>query len=318
MAKKTHPFIVAFGGENFLLDRVLELGKSWTDRDITMLDGDGLHDVELVSECENQVIGSDRVVVLDNAQAVKGTKALKTYIEEKDPRDDSVVLVAVLRATTMSEIWEAAGKKGKVYFHKKYKHYEKTEIKERIVAEAKDLKLKLDKDVLDFFLTVLGDNLRQTVNELHKLVHLVGEGGTVTKEHARSVIAPLFPVEPHQVADEAIAKNRRKAMDYLSLLYKSQGDGVLIPITIALMRQVERILVAKQMIARGDGVEVIATRFNLPPYVCKTQLLPLLSRHNVATLKDQMKKLCRLDSLVKGPARSKRTHVELAVLSIAA
>jgi DNA polymerase III subunit delta len=320
MAKKrSTPFIIAFGGENFLLDRALELGKSWADRQISVLDGEDISDDELVSECESRSFdGRDRVVVLDNAQAIKSTKALKVYVEQKDPQDDSTILVAVVRANSLPDVWEAAGKKGTVYLHEKYKPWKTAEITKRIVAEAKNLKLTLDEDVPALFLKVLGDNLRQTVNELRKLAHLVGEGEKVTKEHVSLVIAPVIPVEPYQVAEAAVAKNPRKAMNCLSLLYKNLGEGVSVPITGALMRQVERLLVAKQMVEKGDSVEVIAIRLNMPPYVCKTQTLPLLQKHTVATLRSQMKTLCRLDSLVKGPARSKRTHVELAVLSIAA
>jgi DNA polymerase III delta subunit len=53
-------------------------------------------------------------------------------------------------------------------------------------------------------------------------------------------------------------------------------------------------------------------------FACKTNLIPVAQKHTVKVLLGHMNQLCKLDAQVKGAARSKRTLVELAVLSLAA
>ena len=103
-----------------------------------------------------------------------------------------------------------------------------------------------------------------------------------------------------------------------SRLYKTHGDSVCIPITAALLKTVEKLIVARQMIDKGDGKDILAARFEMHPFRVERYLIPLARKHEVPELREQMKRLCRLDVQVKGSAPSKRTLVELAALSIAA
>lgn len=317
--KRSGPFVVAFGGEDYFLDRTIELSRSREDREVILLDGDGMTDEEFVGVCEMRSFdGSDRVVILDNANKLKGTKALKTFIEAKDPQDDSVIIVAVIRSEKLTELWKAAAAKGRSTSYPKLKPWEADKLQKHVEAEAQKLKLTLGKGVVKAFLYFLGMDLRLIVNELHKLVYVVGEGGTVERKHVALVVAPIMPAEPWEVADAAAEKDAKKAMNLISLLYKTHGDSVCIPITAALLKTVEKLIVARQMIDKGDGKDILAARFEMHPFRVERYLIPLARKHEVPELREQMKRLCRLDVQVKGSAPSKRTLVELAALSIAA
>ena len=146
MAAKKHsgPFIVAFGGEAFLLDRMIELGRSWADRRIVVIDGEGRPDHEIVTICEQRSFdGRDVVVVVDNAHKIKGDKALKAFIEEKTREDDSVVVVAILRTDKLPELWKAAAEKGRTQHFPKCKPWESDKVKQRMVAEAERPEAKI-------------------------------------------------------------------------------------------------------------------------------------------------------------------------------
>lgn len=316
--KRTGPFVVAYGEEDFLLDRIVAMGRSWKDRHVIYLDGDGLVDHEVVSYCEQgSYDGRARVVVVDNAHKVKGDKILTAYVEAKKADDDQVVLVAVLRSDKLPKVWQQAAAKGRLENFKKLRPWETDDLKDRIQDEARRFKLKLDNDVFEVFHVFFGDNLRRISNELQKLA-CIAEGGRVTKKDVIFVTSPDAPVDPFDVAKFATNKEPKKALRMVSMLFKSLGDSASIPITAGLLSQVERLIVTRQMLDQGIEIKTIAEALGVPPYPVQKDIVPRARKHTVPALLCQMKNLCKLDAQVKGAARSKRTLVELAILSIAA
>lgn len=314
----TTPFIVAYGGEDYLLDRVITKAKAWEGRTPILLDGEDVSEEDLISECESfSFDGGPRVIVLDNANKMKTSKRLAAFIESKAADDVETVLVAIVRSDKLPAVWSKAAEKGKLQECPKFKPYEVAKITGRIVKEAKALNLELSPGMAELLLRALGNDLRKIANELNKLVFLVGRG-VVQKEHVLAVVAQTLPVEPYQVAEAALAKNAKKAMDTLSLAYRQLGEGASVPVVFSLMRQVEKLVVARNMLDLGDSPEIVATRLDMHAYAFKKNLLPLAQKHSVKSLLGHMKTLCELETQVKGSARSKRTLVELAVLSIAA
>ncbi len=320
MAKeKAKPFVIAYGEEDFLLDRTLALGKAWKDRSTFILDGNKLSDGELVSVCESTSYdGRSRVVILDNAQKLSGKASLEEYIKAKDPTDSSVVLVAALRSDKISEVWQAAAAKGTLYHCERFKPWQAEKTLARIAKEASRLGLRLGEGVAESLHQLVGSDLGLVVNELRKISHLLGSGATVEKQHVLLVVPPRVPVEPKQIVEAAFEKKPLRALERISWLYRNRGDVASVLVTSALLYQVEKLLVARQMLDKGDSTAIIASSLGMHEFACAKNLLPLARKHEVARLCDHMKMLCRLDTLVKGPALSKRTHVELAVLSIAA
>jgi DNA polymerase III delta subunit len=283
---------------------------------------------ELVSFCESRMIDDrDRLVIVDNADKLKATRksaktkgadALSEYIEGKAANDLSVILLAVIRDEVVPELWKKAAAKGVHREHNKAKPWETNLKLDRIEAEAALLGIKLGKNVATFLLQGLGDNLYTTRNELRKLALLVEPQGTITAEHASRIVALQPPAEPYEVADAALEKNAKRAMSLVAHLYRYSGEGALVPIVSTLMRHVERLLVVRSLLDIGKSKDEIASRLSMNAYRLQLTYLLWANRHSVERLKSHMAALCILDANVKGPARSKRTLVELAVLSIAA
>lgn len=310
------PFFVSFGAEPYLLDQDRRKAQRLAGREVVELVGTGLTDSQVVAACESvSVEDRERVVILDHAEDMKGTDALAAYIEAKDPHDKRVVLWALVRSEKLPEIWAKAGRMGRVLEHRKLKTWDtNNEVVKWITAEATRRGLTLAEGVADRLFLLVGSDLYRLANELGKLGLLSRK---VTLEHLALAVPPTLPTEPFQVAEAAIGRDAGKAMNLLSLVYRTMGDDAHVPITAALMKQVEKMVVARQMIDQRAPDEDIALALGMNPWRCRTHFLPVVKRHTLGGLIAHMGRLARLDADVKGSAPSKRTRVELTVLAIA-
>jgi DNA polymerase III delta subunit len=308
---------VLYGDENHLLDQALIEVQSSGTREIFRFDGDGLNADELVSFCESRTSGL-RGVIVDDAQKIKNGEALLKFIEGRSPDDKSVFLLFVFRTDNLKDAWaKAAADRGKAVRHLKPKPWETNKQIARIQEEARRVGVRLGEGVPEVLLRFLGYDLALIANEIQKSAYLVGADNVVGKEAILSLIPQIFPAQPHEVAEAAASKRPKQAMTLLGFVYRNMGDGASIPITYAMMRLVERLLVARNLSDTGASTAEVSGRLGMNEYAYKVNLLPLVRRHTVSQLANQMKILCKLDTLVKGAASSKRTHVELAVLSLA-
>ncbi len=314
MAKKqVRPFFISYGSEPFLLDRDLDRARRMDNRLAIILDGEETSDVGVVNACE---MGDDRVVIVDNAQKVTG-KALEAYIDEKDVLDTTTILVAIIRSEKLPEVWGKAAAKGRLVVHQKLKTWDNNnEVVKWMIKEAHLLELSLSEELAELMFEQLGGDLYRIYGELQKLKLLCGSG-KVSREHLILVLAPSPKADPFEVADATIDKNVRDALKLLSICYKVMGDEAHVSVTGSLIRQVERMLVARSMLDQGEDESAIGAALEIHPYRCKVHVLPRARKHTVPQLISYMRTLRRLDVEVKGPSLSKRTLVELAVHSIA-
>lgn len=316
MARSKAPFIVISGSEEFYIDREIEKFKRNDKVQVILLDGPDCSGSDVVDACESRTLdGRSRVVVLDNAGDIKSDKeSLKGYIEATDELSEAL-LVAVVRSDKVPEPWQKAASKGKSQVFKKLPPWDTKGREDQIEAEAHLLGVKLDKKVAATLLSAIGPDLYVIRNELAKLSLLTRQ---VTVEHLKLVLTAQPPAAPHEVADAAVEKNPKRALNLVAHLYRYMGDGASVPIVFALMRSVERLLVVRSMLDGGKPTDAIASHLNMNSYHLQKTFLLWANRHTVKDLKRHLAMLCQLDADVKGPARSKRTLVELAVQAIAA
>jgi DNA polymerase III delta subunit len=314
-------FFVSYGEEDYFLDRDLELARAWPDRSPILFDAeDDLYDSAVVEALETPTQDDlPRTVIVDNAQNLKETKAkaLRGYVDEKPTNDTSAVLFAIVRGPKLSDLWSHVSEKAIVSERKKLKTWDKNnEVVKYINERAVKFGLTLEQDVADSMCTHTGGDLYRINNEFKKLQLLLDGAGKVSLKHLALVIASTQKVEPHDVVDATFAKNTRVAMNSLSLLYKTMGGDASVPVCSGLMRELQKIIVARHMIDRGQEADV-ATALDMHPWRCKTFFLPTVRKHSQKDLSGFMSRLCELEINVKGSSASKRTLVELTVLSIA-
>lgn len=315
------PFIVFYGQEEWFLDQDIERSRAWKGRAAVLLDGEGMPDHEVVSICETAPTdGLPRVVIVDNANRLKGDKALARYIEEKSPTDASTVLVAIIRSEKLPEVWSKAGKKGRVSEYKKLKTWDSNnEVVKWLESEVKGLNRRFAPNVAMALFNAIGHDLHKLSNEIRKLCLIVPSGGSISIEDVRLVVAPSPTSDPFQIADAVMMKDMRKAMNGLAHVYrnsKDEGEANIFVVS-ALIKALEKTFLARHILDRGGSDEDVATRLSMHPWRCKTQFIPQVKRHSSADLARHLGLLCRLDMDIKGPLRSKRTLVELAVVTIA-
>lgn len=316
--RSTPPFVISYGGENFFLDRDLLKARQYPDRDITEFDGAEVSDYEVLSVLEsNHIEGRKQVLIIDNANKIKDSKGLKAYIEGKAPSDDYIVLVAIVRSEKLPSLWQSVGKKGRIIEHKKLKTYDtNNEVLEWLPKEATRLGFTLSKEMAEAIYGYVGSDLYQLANELGKLAILV-DGGAVTIEHLRLVLSKTVSSEPFKVAEAVAEKDTKRALTAVSLLYEHEGDEVAIPITYALMKSTEKLLLARSMLDRGAKDEDIAASVGMHPWRCKTFFIPQVRKHTFQSLRTAMKRLSKLDAHVKTSDKSRRTALELVVIALA-
>jgi hypothetical protein len=114
-----------------------------------------------------------------------------------------------------------------------------------------------------------------------------------------------------------LRKEVKKALSLFTVLYRNSGDECLIPVVRAVMKQVEKTTIIRNLQDRGVAESDIAGLVGMKDWPYKNVAAPVARKHDLKSLVGYMGRLSRLDADVKGPSRSKRTMVELAMLSIA-
>lgn len=315
----TPVFLVYYGEEDYFLDGDIDRLRKMSNRTSIVVDGSDISEQELVSLCETRTIDDkQRTVILDNAHKFKGSKYLKSYIEERDVADTYCTLVAIVRSDKLPALWKEAAKKGKLVEHKKLKTWEtKNEVIPWIETEATKIGLKLDHKMAELLFQYVGSNLYRLSNELQKLSLVVTQGKSVTKENLVFTVSPTSTVEPFQVVEAAADKNVLKALNGLARLYKNSGDDPSIPLAYGLMKLVERLLIARFMLDKKVSEDDIAIQLGMNPWRCKNFFIPQVKKHSVGNLVYMMQRLCGLDMEMKRASSSRRTNLELAIIALA-
>jgi DNA polymerase III delta subunit len=312
------PCAVYFGVEDFLLDRAVQKVRSLPGRMVVELDGDEATVDTIISECMTHTLdGSDLTVIVENAHKVKASKALKTYIEKLDKTDTSSVLIAVCRSEKLPEAWAVVQGIYPAKSYEKLKTWDNdNQVVEWIEAEAKFQKVKLDKGVPDMLYKFVGHDLYALAGEISKLGHLVGSGNTVTAKHVQAVVVPMAFTTSRDVCEAIGRRDADGALNMLSKIYAYSDQDQTLAVSGALQKHIEKMVICRQMLDVGSHEDEMAAALGVKPYRLKNHWLPMVKRHNLASLVRAMGKLARLDENVKGPSPSKRTLLELAVIAI--
>ena len=310
------PFVVAYGANNFRLDRDVEKLCS-ARRKVIKLDADGMSDATLIGHCESYD-DDPRTIILDNAQDLKIGADLKPFLEGRDVRDLTLKLGVIIRSPKLPEVWESVGSKGDIIQRENLKPWDRDGFVKFVLGEAQIHRVSIAKDVADGLFDWVGPDFYRLANEIKKLATYVGQAGSIRKEHIVLVTTKTPQSSPSQIAEAVLDKDPTKALNLFSVLYGSQGEAkTLIPVLYELMKQVSNAAVIRGMQAQGMSDEDAASMLSMNPWRYKNHVLPTVKKHSLKALVGYMSQLCRLDAYVKSGAISKRTMVELTMLSIA-
>lgn len=308
-------FYVAFGGEPFYLDRYIEQTRR-SRRRVIVLDGDGLTDVKLVELCESSS-EDPRTIVLDNAQDLKGEDELRRYVETRNPADQSVVLVSVVRAEKLSELWSFVATKGKRLEWEKIKPWKKDAYLDFVREEATRNRIAVRKEAAEMLLQCAGPDLYRLANEVRKLALYAETAGEIRKEHVEQVATVTPHAEPTMVAEAVMAKDAKRALDLFASVCAKSGEAQHGAVVYQLMRHVENTTVVRSLFDKGVCPTDVAARLGQNLWRFNEFAAPIARKHDLRSLIRYMGQLSKLDVDVKSSTPFKRTMIEMVMLSMA-
>lgn len=316
---KPRVFNVFYGEEGYLLDRELRGAVKWPDRHVHLLDGADTTEDAIVEAMGDLPLdeNSGTIVVVDNAEEVKVSSGLIAYARRRNPKDRSSLLVAICRTAQLSKGWSEVAASGRAVEYARFKPWEKEKIKDRLLSEVELLGLTLEEGAFDLLFTLHGEQTSCMVNELRKATYLVENGAAISRDTVLSICARRYSVAPWDVAEAAFAKDSKRALRAVSMLFQDRGEETLVPVVASMMKQLERLVVLRNLLDQQQTPEAMGAALGIHPFRVKKDL-PTVRKHTVPQLLEQMKNLCELEAQIKGAAPAKRTLVELAVLSLAA
>lgn len=316
--------LVAYGAEGYHLDSVLLGAKAWDDRDIRQLDGTKVSDSDILNELRSSNYeGLPVTVIVDNAEEVTESESrlLRAYLGSKSSHDLDSVLVVISRSEKLPSMWESISN-GKAVNYPKLKAFGEGKSNE-VIKYIKDRTVKFGFSFEDgadvIFFRATGGDLYVINNEFRKLHALasVTKETKITKKMILKFVVSNTTADPWSVAEATFNKSTKEAMRLLSHMYEDEPDKASTRICAALMKELQLEILARGMLDSGILPDGVASVLEMHPWKCKEIFLPRVRKHDLNTLVGYMPKLCGLEFDVKGAAKSKRTLVELVVLSIA-
>ena len=307
-------FQVAFGGEPFHLDRLIEATRQ-SRRRVTVVDGGAVTETQLVDLCET-MSEDPRTIVVDNAQAIKGGKELRRYVDAHLERDRSLILVAVVRAEKLSELWSYVASKGKRLEWAKIKPWQKDVYLDFVAAEATRAGVLMRKDACAALYLCTGPDLYRLANEVRKLGVYVGASGEITTKVVAEIATRTPHAEPHMIAEAALAKDLRMAMTLFSAMCVASGETHYGAVVFQLMKQVENAVVVRSLQDKGVPSADIVALLGVNAWRFDETMAPIAKKHDLRSLVGYMGLLSRLDADVKSSSSFKRTKIEMTMLTI--
>jgi len=314
-ASTFNAFYVAFGGEPLHLDRYIERTRQ-SRRRVIVMDGDGLTDATLVELCETSA-EDPRTIVVDNAQELKGHEELRRYVTARNPIDQSVILVSIVRSETLSDLWSFVASKGKCLEWKKAKPWDKESYHLDFIREEATLNaVTIRKRAVEALLQSTGPDLYRLANEIKKLAIYAGSAGEITERHVAEIATQTAEAEPNMVAEAVMAKDTERALQLFSVLCARSGEAQYGAVVHQLMKHVENTTVIRSMFDKGMSPASVAGLLGQNLWRFNNAVAPTARKHELRSLVRYMGQLCKLDLDVKSSSPFKRTMIEMVILSI--
>ncbi len=181
-----------------------------------------------------------------------------------------------------------------VNFGRKDDVFLKNRIDEKLGKEHKGI----DPSAADQLLRLTGGDMTAIMSELEKLISYTGKRGNITIKDVDEICTVRTEDKVFAMIDAISVQNQKWALDlYYDLLALRVPS---MKILVLLARQFNRILQAADLRRKGFGVEEIATRLQVKPFVARITLQQS-GNFSMQTLRDAVVDCARInESIVKG------------------
>ncbi len=316
--KTNFPALVfLFGPEDVLIEEVIKRYKEEFKADDFNYMRLSIEDLEIDSL--EQLIYSPpmfanaRVVVLDSFELVFKKKDLQeeivTNLEGISKSMTKLVFIATDSPDRRTKLYKKINEVGVVAESKFLNPHEKQQWLSRELGRKN---LKMNRDVMQEFLLVAGDSLRELDNELSKLAaYKADTNGEVSIEEVRSIVSPSLESSIFRCVDALGNLNKEEAYDELQKLFT--GNEPPLRILAMIIRQIRLIYQTKLLVEERASLERLRRELKVPNFVAK-KLQEQAYNFDVATIESDLKSLRELELQIKTGKINDHYALELWIL----
>lgn len=282
------------------------------DNDIVRYSLDSISVDDIVSDISMvSMFGSKRIVIVDNAyffmagKTVNNLDILEKYLNDVEVSNYLIFTLLNEKVDTRKKIYKLVKNKGKIIECNNDNNY--------IISFVKDYlsnnNYKIDS--IDYFLSVVGNNLDNIRNELDKLFMYKVNDKNIVKEDIDFICVKVMEDEIFSLTDAIILNDTKKAIYLLGEFLNKNYDEIYILNLLA--NQFRFLYQVKRLSNKGKGYVEIANILEVNPYRVKFTLKKVYS-YTEQDLIDRIKSLAKMDKNIKLGLMDKKLALELFVL----
>ena len=282
------------------------------DNDIVRYSLDSISVDDIVSDISMvSMFGSKRIVIVDNAyffmagKTVNNLDILEKYLNGVEVSNYLIFTLLNEKVDTRKKIYKLVKNKGKIIECNNDNNY--------IISFVKDYLSNNNYriDSIDYFLSVVGNNLDNISNELDKLFMYKVNDKNIVKEDIDFICVKVMEDEIFSLTDAIILNDTKKAIYLLGEFLNKNYDEIYILNLLA--NQFRFLYQVKRLSNKGKGYVEIANILEVNPYRVKFTLKKVYS-YTEQDLIDRIKSLAKMDKNIKLGLMDKKLALELFVL----
>lgn len=182
-------------------------------------------------------------------------------------------------------------------------------VKEIFHSEGK----KIDKTELNFFCSIIDNNMDIVKNEIEKLLNYT-EGRDITKEDIIALMPSKSENDIFNLVDYLSQKNIKKSIDILNeLVYKGDKPAIIL---YMIVRQFKLLLSLRVGSDSGKSYDGLAKDLKLHPYIAE-KMAKQSQKFTVNALKENLKLCVEVEKMMKSTAADEKTALEILVIKSA-
>ncbi|MEG0026377.1 MAG: DNA polymerase III subunit delta [Bacilli bacterium] len=261
---------------------------------------------DVLDDCQTLSLFNDQKIIIANNLLANLTKeeelSLNQYINNSNK--NTILIITEIKLDERKKIVKTL--KSKTIC----KEFNKTNVP--LFVKEKFENKNISNEVIDFFITRVGNDLNLLANEILKIKTYKGDETTITSEDIIALTTKNITLDIFKLIDYIITKNKSEAICLYNELLKNGGEPIAMIVMLA--NQFRIIYQAKILIKKGYSLSDIAHIINIHPYRIKLALQNS-SKYNEQTILYFLYSLANLDLDIKMGKRDKNIALELFILS---
>ncbi len=221
---------------------------------------------------------------------------------------------------------KAGGRKGKVSVDKRGKLYRAVS-KEGLAAEfeQQDMqsltrwvagrltaeKIRITSGAMERFLQMTGSDMSHIETETEKLVSYAGEGGVIHLSDVEAITSEILEGKVFRMIDLIARHDRIQALNlYYDLLQLREPPRMILSL---LMKQFDRMMLAKEVLSSGGGIPQIMSELKLADWQAR-QLVGQAKYYTPQQIRNLTEECVRMQQLVQSGRMEERLAAEILIL----